>query len=131
MIQLRTVLDDIQGRFTKHLTPSVERDLSLHWRNRLTAAAGDHDQDRINYAQTQMATSPYGNLLNSDAAMMVICQSKSSIRPTADQFAHTYAYNISQLAELQGELGKIISDPMERKGMSDIIDYLSQDCFSQ
>jgi len=77
-----------------------------------------------------MATSPYGNLLNSDAAMMVICQSKSSIQLSADQFAHTYAHNISQLAKLQGELGKIISDPMERKGMSDILDYLAQDHFS-
>jgi len=129
LIQLRAALDVIQADFEDYLLPNPKRKTaSQRWRDRLSTDVGQQDQSRIDHARTLMAKSPstYKDVLKSDAAMLLICQHTSSIRKTGDRSAHSYADTRDQLAKIQGELGTLLSDPVERKGMSDILDCLSQ-----
>ena len=90
----------------------------------------DEKSDRIGFARSLMANAPaapqFQSILDSEAAMAIICQKYSSIRNTGNKIAHTYAEQAGDLTALRATTEQILDDPAEREGMSDIISCLSR-----
>jgi uncharacterized iron-regulated protein len=112
--------------FAKHcLKDTCSYPDSFAWRRRLDAC--NKTQDRIKLARSLMAnSSKFQTVLDSDNAMTVICQQISSIRSAGNIAAHSYADTVGDITALQTAIKEILTDPIERVGMSVIFSCLSE-----
>jgi hypothetical protein len=99
----------------------------MAWRNWLDKAGKD-DKARMTLAATSselVCSKTYEGLVQSDNALRVICQKKSSIRDSGDEVAHSYAESTDDIITLKNMLHLLLDDESV-SGMKDVLDCLSR-----
>lgn len=115
-------MDDVQSVFAKHLGFG---DRSIGWRSKLSVP-GNGTEDRVDLARHLLAgVEKFHKVLDSREAMVLICEKDSRLRENGDKVAHSYGNTPEDLKLLDVGLDHILTDPTERNGMADIIDFLS------
>ncbi|KAF8958761.1 hypothetical protein BDZ97DRAFT_1761867 [Flammula alnicola] len=128
-IRLRAALDYTQATIARTTGLSTPKSTSASWEfRRKLDKAGDSTEERVKLAKkfitnAKLSLPHMAELLDSDAAMSLICEKESSIRKRGNTIAHLSPSTEEELSSLTAAVDEL-QTTLEQNGMRDITRFL-------
>ncbi|CAA7265615.1 unnamed protein product [Cyclocybe aegerita] len=126
-LQMRTILDDIQGALAKQANLSIDDTPSRAWRRYLDEKSSWTIDDRIKYTRGLIKNKPtFANIAASNHALKIICESASAIRKAGNTAAHPSFDSAVKYDALKAEVETSLIRDTEKEAIHAIIESLAK-----